>query len=138
MEEQLTYSKLLDNLYSHLPKRTVRSERFEVPFADVLVVGTKTTIKNFDTICAYIRRQPAEVSKYLSKELAVPAVFEGVRLVLQGKFSARSVNDRIQTYVKNAVLCKQCGKPDTNIVESERSFRILECEACGARIPLRV
>lgn len=136
--QDLSYEQLLDGLYSSLPKKTVRSERFEVPFPDVLVVGSKSIIKNFDAICAYIRRKPQEVSRFMGKEMAVPAVLEGSRLVLAGKFSARSVNDRITAYVKQAVICTECGKPDTNIVESERSFRILQCEACGARIPLRV
>ncbi len=133
-----TYELMLDELYAKLPKKAARSERWEVPIADVQTIGTKTTVKNFEQICAYIRRSPQDVSKYLFKELAVPGVLEGPRLVLQGRISPRAVNERISTYVKEAVFCKECGKPDTNIVGTERAVRMLQCEACGARSPLRV
>lgn len=129
---------MLDELYAKLPKRAVRNERFEVPLADVLIVGTKTVVKNFEQMCAYLRRSPHDVAKYLFKELAVPGVIEGPRLVLQGRISPRGVNERIAAYVKAAVFCKECGKPDTNIVGSDRSVRMLHCEACGARSPIRV
>lgn len=131
------YEQLLEQIYASLPKREAKSERFEVPPADVLVTGNKTLIKNFDAICAYVRRKPPQVAKYLSKELAAPGVIEGQRLVLQGKFSARSVNERIQGYVKLFVLCKECGKPDTNLVQVERNVYALKCEACGAKSPVR-
>jgi len=131
------YEQLLEQLYENLPKREVKNERFEVPVADVLVSGNKTVVKNFDAICAYLRRQPAQLAKYLFNELAAPGVIEGPRLALQGKFSARSVNERIQGYVKLFVICKECGKPDTNLVQVERNVFSLKCEACGAKSSVR-
>ncbi len=131
------YEQMLDGLYAALPKRERKDVRFEVPPADVMTVGTKTTVKNFDAICAYVRRQPAQVAKYLFNELAAPGAVEEPRLVLQGKFSARAVNERLQSYVKLFVLCKECGKPDTNLVQIERNVYAMHCEACGAKSPVR-
>lgn len=133
----MEYSQLLEEAYASLPKKQAGSGRFEVPLADVLVAGSKTTLKNFDAVCAYVRRKPAQVAKYLSNELAAPGVIEGTRLVLQGKFMARAVNERMQNYVKLFVLCKECGKPDTNLVQVERNVYALQCEACGAKSPVR-
>lgn len=128
---------MLDEAYASLPKKQAKDGRFEIPLADVLIAGSKTTVKNFDAICAYIRRKPTQVAKYLFNELAAPGVIEGTRLVLQGKFAARAVSERVQNYVKLFVLCKECGKPDTNLVQIERNVYALQCEACGAKSPVR-
>ncbi len=128
---------MLDEAYAALPKKQVKDVRFEVPLADVMIAGSKTTVKNFDAICAYVRRKPVQVAKYLFNEMAAPGVIEGTRLILQGKFAARVVNERVLNYVKLFVLCKECGKPDTNLVLIERNVYALQCEACGAKSPVR-
>ena len=131
------YNKLLDELFDKLPKKKVSNSRFEVPPADTVVAGSKTTIKNFDAICSYVRHKPADVAKYLLKELAVPGVVDGGKLVIQGKFSQRSVADRLNRYVTSRVLCKECGKPDTSLTPVERNVYSMQCEACGARSTVR-
>ena len=133
----MNYANLLDRAHANMPKQKVKSERFECPTADIFIEGNKTSIKNFDEICSKLRRKPQEVSKYLFKELAAPGVIQGTRLVLQGKFPARVVNDRILTYCKTNVICKECGKPDTHTENLERNLKMLICEACGAKSPVR-
>ncbi len=133
MEE---YSQLLKNLYGSMPEKKVSTERFEVPQAEVLIQGNKTLIKNFDSICKTIRRDSKKVSKILLKELAAPGSMQGNALAIQGKFSDRVINEKIDYYVKNYVLCKECGKPDTHFEEEGRST-ILVCEVCGARKPVK-
>ena len=128
---------MLSELYEKMPKRKAATARFEAPIADVMTVGTKTTIKNFDAFCSYARRKPAEVAKFVLKELAVPGVIEGGKLVLQGKFSQKSVADRLNNYVKTHVLCKECGKPDTTITLVDRNVYAIKCEACGAKSTVR-
>ncbi|MFA6049157.1 MAG: translation initiation factor IF-2 subunit beta [Candidatus Micrarchaeia archaeon] len=137
METATNYSSLLDRAFANLPKRSSSGERFECPVADLFVEGNKTTIRNFDFICSRLRREPPAVAKYLFKELAVPGSIAGGKLVLQGKFMPRVVNDRIQTYCQTSVICKQCGKPDTHLEDVDRHVKILVCEACGAKNPVR-
>ncbi len=120
-----------------MPQRKTSGERFECPVVDLFFEGSKTTIRNYDFVCSKLRREPQEIAKYLYKELAVPGTIGGGKLVLQGKFTPRVVNDRIQTYCQTSVICRQCGKPDTHIEEQGRHVRILVCEACGARNPVR-
>ncbi len=131
------YNQLLDRAFANMPERKTSGERFECPVADLFVEGNKTTVRNFDFVCSKLRREPAELSKYLFKELAVPGTVGGGKLVLQGKFMAKVVNDRIQTYCQSSVICKQCGKPDTHIEAADRHVRMLVCEACGAKNPIR-
>jgi translation initiation factor 2 subunit 2 len=138
MTDLLTYDTLLTGVYAKLPKKKARADRFEIPIADSIVIGIRTTIKNFDAICAYLRRQPADVAKYFFKELAVPGVIEGPRLVLAGKFSNRAINERLAGFVRERVLCKECGKPDTELTQIDRNLYSLKCEACGAKATVRV
>ncbi len=138
MTDLLTYDALLTGVYSKLPKKKVRDGRFEIPIADSMVAGIRTTIKNFDQICSYLRRKPEDIAKYLFKELAVPGVIEGPRLVLSGKFSNRAINERLAGFVRQRVLCKECGKPDTQLEQIDRNLYSLACEACGAKSNIRV
>ena len=87
-------------------------------------------------MCEKIRREPQYVIKFLSRELAVPASLEGNNLILFGRFPSKLVNDKFEKYVKKYVICPECGKPDTHIIEQDR-IKILVCEACGARTPIK-
>ncbi len=130
------YEQLLKNLYSSMPEKKKSTERFEMPMAECLVQGNKTLIKNFDSICKTMRRNPKQVSKVILRELAAPGSMQGNALLIQGKFSDKTVNEKIEYYFKNYVLCRECGKPDTHF-ESEGRSTILVCEVCGARKPVK-
>jgi translation initiation factor 2 subunit 2 len=136
----MDYDKLLDRARASIPEKEklTSGERFETPRATLLVQGNKTIITNFGDISSRIRRTEAEFAKYLFKELAVPGEVQAGRLVLAGKFSDRVVNDRIQNYVATAVICKECGKPDTRLEAVDRHLKMLICEACGAKAPVRL
>ena len=131
------YEKLLDRAYEAVPQKSSSGERFEMPVADVLAQGSKTIVKNFESIADVLRRPAEQLLKYMQKELAVPTTKEGPRLVLHGKFNPRVVNEKLKNFCDAFVMCKECKKPDTNIVTEEHGVRILVCEACGARSPVR-
>jgi translation initiation factor 2 subunit 2 len=131
------YEKLLDNLYSKLPERTQSTERFEIPRFDFFSEGNKTIIKNFKAVTDKIRRDPAILSKYLSKELAVPVEVTGERLILQRKLIGDMVNVKLTDFVNRYVICKECNRPDTHIEEAEHGNKVLICESCGARKTIR-
>ncbi len=131
------YEKLLDSLYSKLPERTHSSERFEMPRFEFFSEGNKTIIKNFKAVADKIRRDPAMLSKYLSKELAVPVEIAGERLILQRKLIGDMVNTKLSDFVNRFVICKECNRPDTHIEEAEHGIKLLICESCGARKAIR-
>lgn len=133
----MDYDKLLERAYSQIPEKTSSGERFEMPVVESFMEGTKTIIKNFDAIAQKLRRPTKMLMKFFTKELAVPASLEGTRLVLQGRFADRVLNDRLRFFANLYVLCKECGKPDTNIREESHGGHVLVCEACGARAPVK-
>ncbi len=129
----MEYEKLLERAYATLPKKQDTGERFEMPVADILMHGTKTVIKNFDSICSKIRRPPEEVAKFLFRELAIPGKRDQGGLLLHGKIAPRLINEKLVLYIQTHVICKECKKPDTHVEHSGRGPKILICEACGAR-----
>ncbi|VVC00272.1 Translation initiation factor 2 subunit beta [uncultured archaeon] len=131
------YEKLLDKARGALPDKTQAFERFESPRVESFLQGSKTIIRNFDAILQKIRRPPEMVAKYFSKELAVPVTIEGSKLVLNGKFYERNLSDKLQAFVDAAVICKECKRPDTKIIDKD-GIKTLSCEACGARAPVRI
>lgn len=127
---------MLDRLYEKLPKEALSRERFEIPEADCFLQGNKTILKNFSQIMKAFNRDEKHFYKFVTKELAVPAAVEEGRLLLNSKFSKKQIDSLIESYAKQFVLCHECGKPDTKIVE-EHGAKMLKCEACGAVSPVR-
>jgi translation initiation factor 2 subunit 2 len=111
-------------------------ERFELPKANVQIIGNKTVLSNFLHICAYIRRDPAHLAKFLSKELAAFNKIENERLILNRKIMAQQLNDKIKVYVDEFVICRECKKPDTELVK-QGDFMFIHCLACGAKHSVR-
>ncbi|MEK6810489.1 MAG: translation initiation factor IF-2 subunit beta [Candidatus Thermoplasmatota archaeon] len=130
------YEQLLKRAKAALPKALSSGERFKVPEADIVVEGKTTILRNFEDICAAIRRDPNQVLRYLLRELGTAGVQDGRRVVFKGKVTGQQVADRIQSYVDAYVICGECGRPDTHLVKEDR-IQMLECEACGARRPVK-
>ncbi|MBC7219198.1 MAG: translation initiation factor IF-2 subunit beta [Hadesarchaea archaeon] len=130
------YEKLLERAIEQIPKAVFESSRFQIPEADVSTVGNRTILRNFKTIATTFNREPEHLMKYLLRELGAAGDIQGAQAVFQGKFSAAAVQDRINRYAEEFVLCKECGKPDTRLEKRER-VHVLRCEACGARNPVR-
>lgn len=137
MDSGYDYDKLLENIYKSLPEKVTSTERFEIPKFEFFTEGNKTIIKNFKVVTDKIRREPSLLSKYLSKELAVPVEVQGDRLILQRKLTGDIVNRKLEEFVVKYVICKECKRPDTHIEELGHGLRQLICESCGARTAIR-
>lgn len=131
-----TYEKLLDDAYKKIKKVESSSERFEIPKVEGHFEGKKTILTNFYQIASYIRRNPEHFQKFMLKELAASGQREGDRLVLNNKVPSAKINQKIEQYVKEFVLCRECGKPDTELSKEDR-LTFIRCMACGARHPVR-
>ncbi len=138
MDNSGDYEQLLDSIYKKLPEKAKGTgERFEMPKFEFFTEGNKTIVKNFKVVTDKIRRDPAFLAKYLSKELAVPVEIAGDRLILQRKLTGDMVNKKLEEFVSKYVICKECNRPDTHIEELGHRVRELVCEACGARKAIR-
>ena len=128
----MDYESLLNKAYERLPKTAKTSERFEVPEVEIIVQGNQTIIKNFSQIYQTLRSDPKHMLKFLTKELAIPANFDGSRVILQSRIPKSLIQKKIEAYTKDYVICKECGRPDTKLIKEDR-ITFLKCEACGAK-----
>jgi translation initiation factor 2 subunit 2 len=126
------YEKLLTEAYEKVKKVEGNGDRFEIPKIEGHFEGKKTILINFFQIASYIRRKPEHFQKFLMKELATSGQIEGERLVFNNKIPSAKVNAKIEEYIKEFVVCKQCGKPDTELVKEDR-MSFIKCLACGAK-----
>ncbi len=130
------YENLLEEAYSKVKVVETKRERFEIPAVEGHIEGKKTIITNFLTITSYLRRDPEHFQKYILKELATSGQREGDRLVLNNKIPSSKINAKIEQYTKEFVMCKECGKPDTEL-NKENRLTFIHCLACGAKHPVR-
>ena len=130
------YAKLLERAEKFIPKEVKAEARFKLPPPDTLVQGNKTFFVNFKAIADKCERDPKHMLKFMSHELATLGLLEGHQAVFTGKFSFSFIRNKLSAYIKEFVICSECGKPDTKIIKNQRMF-FLKCSACGARHSLR-
>ena len=129
----MNYEEMLNRAVKNLPTRS--ESRFDVPTAIIATSKKQTIIKNFSEIVKTVRRENADAAKYMFKALAVPGSIRGNELVLQAKVPFGLVNQRIKEYIKDFVICRECGKPDT-MLQKVGNYIFIKCEACGAKRPV--
>ncbi len=130
------YEKLLEQAYSQVKKTDSSKGRFEIPKIEGHFEGKKTILTNFLQIASYLRRSPEHFQKFLLKELATQGQMEGDRLIFNNKVPSAKINQRIEEYTHEFVLCRECGKPDTEIKKEDR-LSFIHCLACGAKHSVR-
>ena len=131
-----TYEKLLEEAYKKVKQVDNSNTRFEIPKVEGHLEGKKTILTNFFHIASHIRRKPEHFQKFMLRELAASGQKEGDRLVLNIKVPSIKINQKIEQYVKEFVLCKECGKPDTELKKQDR-LTFINCLACGAKHSVR-
>jgi len=132
----MEYEKMLEQAYEKVKKVNVNSERFEIPKIEGHFEGKRTILNNFFYIASHIRRNPEHFQKFMLKELAASGQREGDRFILNIKVPSAKINQKIEDYLKEFVLCKECGKPDTELVKEDR-LTFINCLACGAKHSVR-
>ena len=132
----MEYEQLLNQAYEKIPKKTTTTERWEAPSFSSHQQGNQTIITNINEVTAKIRRKPQHLLKYISKELATAGNYDGKRITLQGRFSPQQLNSRLDHYIKEYVICNECSKPDTDIINFEGA-PYKRCQVCGAKAPVK-
>lgn len=130
------YEDLLEQAYEQIQETSGGSGRFEVPKIEGHFQGKKTVLTNFFQIASHLGRSGEHFQKFTLKELATSGYKSGERLVLNNKIPRKKIDDKIDKYVKEFVICKECGKPDTEI-KKEGKVSFVHCLACGASHPIR-
>ncbi|MHA1214616.1 MAG: translation initiation factor IF-2 subunit beta [Candidatus Hodarchaeales archaeon] len=138
MTSEKDYLASLKRARENLPAHIFEKSRFDIPTAEVFREGNKTWITDWNRILKVINRENEadHLAKTLAGNLATSATEERGRLLLQGKFSRTMINRELASYVKEFVICEECGKPDTKLLKEGRIlFKV--CEACGARVAVK-
>jgi translation initiation factor 2 subunit 2 len=130
------YEQLLNDAYSKVKKSENSGERFEIPKIEGHFEGKKTILTNFLQIASHLRRNPEHFQKFMLRELAASGQREGDRLILNMTVPSAKINQKVEQYVKEFVLCEQCRKPDTELVKEDR-LSFIKCMACGAKHSVR-
>lgn len=136
MAPELDYEKLLEKAEKELPEKITSYERFKVDKIKGHLEGNKTILVNLKLIAKQLNRKLEHLLKYLLRELASPGKIEGERVILGTKVSASSINTKIKKYVSEFVICSECGKPDTELIEVE-GINYLKCLVCGVKKPVK-
>ena len=127
------YEDQLDRALEKTPDIEGSGDRFDVPDAEVRQEGNVTVYENFQDTLDRLGREEDHVLKFLQDELGTSAhIDESGRARLTGEFSQRRIEDAVDEYTEEFVLCSECGLPDTRL-EREQGALLLRCEACGAR-----
>ena len=130
------YNKLLDEAYKNIKPIEHSGERFEIPKVQGHLEGTKTILTNLQQIASYLRRSQNHLLKFLLRELATSGAIKDNRTILQRKISSQKINKKIEQYTKEFVICKECKKPDTELIK-DKNFTFVHCLACGAKHSVR-
>lgn len=128
------YEKLLEKAHTEI-EPVEACERFEIKKVEGHIEGGKTIVSNFSQVVACLRRKPEHLAKFLFKELATSGGIAGDRLILPRKVPSKTINLKIEKYVREFVLCSKCKKPDTELVDEEGK-KFIRCMACGAKNPV--
>jgi len=136
MESKGDYEKLLEEAYGKIKQTNTSLDRFEIPKIEGHFEGRKTILTNFYQISSHLRRKPEHFQKFMLKELAASGQKEGDRLVLNIKVPSSKINKKIEEYVNEFVLCRECKKPDTELIRKDR-INFVHCLACGAKHSVR-
>ena len=130
------YEEMLEQAYKKTKQIDSSNNRFEIPKIEGHFEGKKTILTNFLQIASHIRRKPEHFQKFILRELATSGHIEGDRLILNNTIPSAKINAKIEEYVKEFVLCKECKKPDTEIIKEDR-LTFIHCLACGAKHSVR-
>lgn len=134
--KDMDYELMLERGKKNLPEITLASERFVVPKVTGHLEGNKTVISNFFQIASTIGRNPEHLLKFISRETAAKGEIKRQLLVFNTKIPSSKINEKIEQYVDQFVMCKECGKPDTKL-SKEGIITFMRCQACGAKTVIK-
>ena len=123
---------MLKRVIQNIPEDVKKHERFSIPKVRGHIQGNKTLLTNFNQIAETLRRPSEHILKFILRELATPGNIKNNIVVIGAKIPASRINEKIEKYAEEYVICKECNKPDTKLMK-EGSFLFMKCTACGAK-----
>ena len=91
-------------------------------------------IVNLNGVAASVDRPPTMVMVHLeSQQLGAGIEFSGDRFIVNGIQKVEKLQEILNDFINNYVLCRQCLNPETTIANSKSNatFYEMKCKACG-------
>ncbi len=127
----MNYEEMLNEAYEEVEiDKEACQGRFEIMKVKGHHEGVRTMITNFGKVAVCLRRNPMHLLKFLGKELGIQGEIRGDQLILSRRLSSKDINAKIEKYARAYVICVKCGKPDTELDDSEGKL-FVRCLACG-------
>ena len=134
MEKPYPKDYLIDRFYEELEEKSNSNKsKTSLPIPQINIMNKKTFVSNFSVICQKIKREPLEVLKYFETELSTKCSLDtkGV-LIITGIFRNDGVKNILTKFLKDFVICSECGSLDTEIIKENR-IRYLNCTKCFSK-----
>lgn len=128
----MNYEEMLNRGKEQLPEQVKNTERFEIIKVKGLLQGNKTVLSNLGVIADQLQRPIEHLLKFLNKELAAKAEIKQTYTIFNTKLASTKINEKIEQYVEQYVMCKQCARPDTTMMKTGPAW-VIQCQACGAK-----
>lgn len=95
--------------------------------------GIKTVVPNMSDIAKALSRPPMFVTKYFGFELGAQTSINDStdRYIVNGAHDALKLQESLDGFIKNFVLCGECKNPETDIVILKDGHVYRNCKACG-------
>ncbi len=131
------YERLLDMALERVSKTVARAGDRALELRPTLIQGGRNIVlTNLGQIAKTLNREPEHLARFILKETGRAGAVEDDRLNIQGRITPEEVRKLLELYIKEFVKCPICGGIDTKLV-SEKRFRFVVCEVCGAKNPVR-
>ena len=118
-----------------MPKILKEHTRFVTPQVRARIQGKTTVVQNLSEVSKAINRETSMLAKYLLREFGTMGSNDAQQLLMKGQFRPSQIQEKFEDFLRQFVICPECGRPDTRILQEMR-VNFLKCEACGSRHPL--
>ena len=97
--------------------------------------NNKTYLKNLPKVSESLNRSPKEITKWYGYKLGVNSNTKDFSL--NGQYNTKKLQDLLQNYIKNHILCGICGNPETTYKITKGNL-IKQCASCGGNSQVKV
>lgn len=94
--------------------------------------GIKTVVVNLSSVAQSLARPGSYLIKYFGFELGAQTNIDPAddRWIINGAHEASKLQELLDGFIKNFVLCKHCKNPETDVHINDGNIT-LDCKACG-------
>ena len=123
---------LIERLYSQLNQNSVLAKNTKISLVrpEVSSANKKTYINNFKEMCIRLKRDMSDVQHFFNEELQTKSSIDakGI-LIISGMFKQNGIQKILMSYIKQFVVCKECGNGETALLKENRIL-FLDCKKC--------